>query len=466
VLTGSQASTAESVFSGRFRVTSVGLLVIVTLIAFEAMSVTTALPTAARQLHGLSSYGWAFSGFLIANTVGLVTGGLVCDRRGPRVPIVGGVGLFLTGLVVAGTATEMWQLILGRVVQGLGSGLLMTSIYVVVGQTYPTALRPKFMVAISAAWVTPSLIGPPVAGAVTEHLSWRLVFLGLVPLVVVGAALLIPVLLSLSGRPAQAAGLAEPERLLQVLALAIGLALLVEAGQHPHLIWLLLTPVGAVGLIWGLRTLLPAGTFQVRTGVPATVALRGLFAGAFFGADSLVPLTLSIQHGYSPIWSGLPLLVASVTWAGGSWIQGRSWAAGQRPRLVRAGFVCLLLGCVGAAVAALPGATGPVMYLAWFFGGLGAGLTITTVGVLMMDWTNDRDRGRDSASIQLSDVVASALTTGIGGVLIAAAAHNYIGYSAAFVAVDLTMAALAGVGFVAAGRLRRRPHVPSPAGHP
>ena len=45
-------------------------IVVITLIAFEAMAVAAALPTAARELHGLRGYGWAFTGFLVANVVG------------------------------------------------------------------------------------------------------------------------------------------------------------------------------------------------------------------------------------------------------------------------------------------------------------------------------------------------------------------------------------------------------------
>jgi hypothetical protein len=52
-----------SILSGRLRGTSFGLLILITLIAFEAMAVAAALPTAARDVHGLAGYGWAFTGF-------------------------------------------------------------------------------------------------------------------------------------------------------------------------------------------------------------------------------------------------------------------------------------------------------------------------------------------------------------------------------------------------------------------
>jgi len=56
---------------------------------------------------------------------------------------------------------SMLQLIAGRVVQGLGAGLLVTAIYVVIGETYPERLRPKVFAAMSSAWVLPGLAGPP-----------------------------------------------------------------------------------------------------------------------------------------------------------------------------------------------------------------------------------------------------------------------------------------------------------------
>ena len=180
------------------RLVSTGLLIVVTLVAFEAMAVAAALPTAARQLHGVALYGWAFTGFLVANVIGLVISGMVSDRSGPRRPLSIGVGLFFVGLLVAGLAPVMAVLICGRIIQGLGSGLLLTALYVVIGERYPSELRPKIFAGISSAWVLPSLIGPPVAGVLTQTVGWRWVFLGLAPLVAIGGGVLMPVLRSMN----------------------------------------------------------------------------------------------------------------------------------------------------------------------------------------------------------------------------------------------------------------------------
>jgi MFS family permease len=451
------ATTPRTIFSGPLRTTSSGILVLITFVAFEAMAVAVALPSAARDLRGLEQFGWAFTGFLAANVLGMVASGEVSDRRGPRLPLVVGVAAFLTGLLLAGTATTMLQLVVGRVVQGLGGGILITAVYVVIGTEYPESLRPKFFAALATAWVLPSLIGPIVAGAMTEHLGWRSVFLALVPMVVAGAVLMVPVLRSLTRLSAEPPARVDTGRIGHAGAVAVGVSALAHAGQSPSPVSVAAGAVGLVAMAWGLRVLLPAGTFQVRRGVSAPVAMRGLFAGAFFGMESIVPLSMSQQHGYGPLAAGLPLACGGVAWAVGSWWQGRDASGDEqerRVRLVRVGFTLVTACALAVAFAAHPWAPGWLIYPAWAAGGLGAGMAMTTANVLLLRYTNDADRGADSAALQLSDATSSALTTGVAGLLVAAAVRGSLGYTTAFVTLGLAMAAVAFVGVLLAGRVR------------
>jgi MFS family permease len=446
----------QSIFAPPLRATTIGILIVITLIAFEAMAVSAALPTAARALHGLGAFGWAYTGFLVANVVGMVAAGQLSDGSGPRLPLVAGLSCFIAGLVVAGSATTMIQLVAGRVVQGLGSGLIITAIYVVIGQAYSEGLRPRVFAATSSAWVVPSLVGPAVSGALAQHASWRWVFLGLLPFAVIGAALLVPVFRSLHPT-ADGSRLAAPTRLLRALGVAAGIAALEQAGQHPSAVSVVLLVVGLLALAWGIRPLLPRGTLTVRPGVSAPIAMRGLLAGAFFGIESTVPLSLTLQHGYGATLAGLPLTGSALTWALGSWWQGRvddDRHAQRRIGLIRAGFCFVAVGGALMALAALPDLPAWLAYVAWIVAGLGAGLTMSSVSVLMLKFTTDADRGADSAALQLSDATAGALTTGLAGVLVAAAARGAISSTAGFVTLDLAMCAVAAVGAALAGRAR------------
>jgi MFS family permease len=445
-----------SIFSPPLRATSVGLLILVTLIAFEAMAVSAALPTAARAVHGLGAFGWAFTGFLLANVFGMVASGQLSDSRGPRLPVVAGLVCFVGGLLLSGTAETMTQLVAGRVVQGLGSGLIITAIYVVIGEIYAEQFRPRLFGAMSSAWVVPSLLGPAISGALAQHASWRWVFLGLVPFSVVGGLLMIPVLRSLHAPP-QPGGRSDRFRLVRAAAVAVGIAALEQAGQHPSVLAGALG-VGGIGLLaWGLCRLLPSGTFRVRPGVAAPVALRGLLAGAFFGVEATVPLSLSQQHGYGATIAGLPLALSGFSWAAGSWWQGRvddSAGPQRRIALIRAGFVCLAAAAATMALASVPELSGWLAFPGWLIAGLGAGLTMSSVSVLLLNYTNDADRGADSAALQLSDATASALTTGVAGVLVAAATRGAISSTTGFVTLDLLMCGVALTGVATAYRAR------------
>jgi MFS family permease len=453
----------DGIFGPRLRLRTAGLLMLVTLVAFEAMAVGTAMPTAVAELDGLAWYGWPFSVYLVASVVGMVVGGDVGDRRGPRTALLAGVLVFAAGLLAAGVAGSMAALVGGRAVQGLGAGLIAVSLYVVAGQAYRAALRPALFGAFSTAWVVPSLVGPVVSGLVTEHATWRLVFLGLLPLVLLGLLLMLPALRVLpvpdgSALPAPAgkwwAGLA-----------GLGIAALQYAGQRLDGLAVILVVAGAAALVLGLRPLLPPGTACARRGLPTVVASRGLLAGAFFGVDALLPLSLMHLHGYSPVAAGIPLTAGSLGWALASYSQGRRPGL-SRVRLLRAGFVLLTLGVAGTALVAVPGVGGWPAYGTWAVAGLGMGLGMPSVGVLLFEHSPEHRRGADSAALQIADVTTAALCVGGVGVLVGAATQGSLSLATAVLVAVALLTAVSTTGALVAPRAAgspARPAAPSPA---
>ncbi|MFF3146071.1 MFS transporter, partial [Streptomyces sp. NPDC057927] len=191
------------VLSRPYRALSIGIVFVELLIAFEATAVGTAMPVAARELDGVSLYAFAFSAYFTTSLFGMVFAGQWADRDGPLAPLTTGITAFAAGLLLSGTAGTMWLFLLGRAVQGLGGGLVVVALYVVVVRAYPERLRPAIMAAFAASWVIPSVVGPLIAGTVTEHLGWRWVFTGIPVLVVFPLALALPRIRRLSsGRSA------------------------------------------------------------------------------------------------------------------------------------------------------------------------------------------------------------------------------------------------------------------------
>src|SRR3954447_21011101 len=111
------AGVRSDLFGPSRRTTTFGLLLLVSMVAFESMGVGTAMPALVADIGAVSLYAWPFVAFMAAAVFATVLGGRWCDRAGPRVPLVGAPLLFGLGLVVAGTATGMTQLLIGRVLQ-------------------------------------------------------------------------------------------------------------------------------------------------------------------------------------------------------------------------------------------------------------------------------------------------------------------------------------------------------------
>ncbi|SNR43993.1 MFS transporter [Blastococcus mobilis] len=311
--------------------------------------------------------------------------------------------------------------------------------------------------AFSAAWVLPALIGPLLAGLLTTHVGWRWVFLGMLPLIALGLALLLPALRRL-GAPEGLAVPASARRWWALLA-GIGVAALQYAGQRLDPVALGIAAVGAMALVAGLRPLLPRGTAGMRPGLPAVIGARGMLAGAFFGMDALLPLTLTQLHGYSPTTAGIPLTAGALGWAVASQLQGRRPDV-ARVVLLRIGFLLLAAGLAGTALVTVPALHGWPTCVSWAVPGLGMGLGMPSLSVLLLGQSREDRRGADSAAFQIADVTMSAVCVGIVGVLVAAAAMDLLAFPSS---VLLGIAVLTALALVGAWLSPRAGAAPGPA---
>ncbi|KPV51816.1 hypothetical protein SE17_19070, partial [Kouleothrix aurantiaca] len=252
------APAAPSVWDRAHWQITLGLLLVISGAAFEALAVATILPATVRDLGGLNLYGWAFSAFMLANLVGITIAGAEADRQGPARPLILGAGVFVVGLLIVGFAPSMLVVIAGRAVQGFGSGVISSVAYVSIGRGYPEALKPRMLAMSASAWVIPGLIGRALAGVIADMLGWRWVFLGLVPFILLGAGLALPGLRPLSGN-SDSPREWRTARLAVMLAAGAGMAL--AALTTPNT--LLAVALGVAGLALGIPSLLqllPAGT--------------------------------------------------------------------------------------------------------------------------------------------------------------------------------------------------------------
>jgi MFS family permease len=429
-----QSVQPEGLFAPSRRALTVGLVLTVTLVAFEALAVVTILPVIKDDLGGLRLYGWVTSAFFLGTLIGIVVAGAESDRRGPGPPYLFGVLLFCAGLTIAGAAPNMLVLVMARALQGIGGGAIPATAYAAIGRSYPESLRPRVFAVLSTAWVAPALVGPAVSALVATHLSWRYVFLGLLPLVLLAAGLALPVLWRIGPPPHPAARAA---RLLDAIRVAAGAALLLaglDGGSIPLGVGLV-----AAGLAVGVRPLLrllPAGTLRAREGLPMAVLSRGLLTFAFFGTDTYVPLAITAVRGRSPAIASLAVTGTTLTWTLGSWIQERASRAWSSRRFVRVGLAVVALGIGVFALSLLDAVPFWVAIAGWGIAGLGIGLAYSRISVMVLGLAGTSEQGRASAQLQLFDTLGTALGAGLAGVLIALGAAEHwsqaTGLAAAF----------------------------------
>ena len=444
----------------------------ITLVAAEALAVSTAMPIVARELGGLELYGAVFSAFFLGSLIGItIVGGLI-DERGIVLPFVLGLVLFAIGLLICGFAPSMPTIVVGRFIQGVGGGAVPPVAYVAIGRSLPERLRPRMFATLSGAWVVPGLVGPAIAGFVAETWHWRAVFLGLLPLIVLAGTMATRAMRTIPAHPPEPVG--EPvvarggwtRRYLLAIGTALGTGILTTGLLQSDLA--VLVPMVIAGLViagYAFRRLTPAGTLRLARGYPSAILLRGVLTFAFFTVDANVTLLLQEVRGWSALAAGLALSAPTLSWSFGAWYQSRHSARIGPERFVRYGFPIVALGMAGVALALFEPI--PAWIVLPFFGiaGLGMGLTYSQFAIIVLRDAPRAAQGSATSAVTLADALGTALGTGIAGAFIAVGVRAGAGVAPGLGAAIAMGVIVAILGFLAAPRLwRTGRREPAPVG--
>lgn len=424
--------------SGTFLWITIGASALVFLGAFESLAVTTVMPVVSADLGGERLYALAFAGPLATGVIGMVAAGNWSDRRGPRAPLYTAVAAFVAGLLIAGLAPGMEVLVVGRFVQGLGSGAMMVALYVVVARVYAQERHPAIFAAFAAAWVVPSLIGPTVAAVVTDLWSWHWVFLGVVVLSLAALLMVVPALRGLSRGGDASAPWAFGRLGWSVLA-AVAVLALNLVGDVPGIGPVLAAGAVVVALV-AVRSLVPRGTLSARRGLPSVILVRGLMAGAFFGTQVYMPYLLTDQYALTPTLAGLALTGGALAWSTASTVQGRMGARLSSVTALRIGTVLVLTGIAIVLATAAFRWDALVIAAAWIVAGGGMGLMSPRSSVLTLLMSTPKNQGFNSAAMTVADSFGSAMVLAVTGALFAALATTADPFTAVFALAALIAA--------------------------
>ncbi|HEY3479295.1 MAG TPA: MFS transporter, partial [Streptomyces sp.] len=285
---------------------------------------------------------WISAGYALGFALTLVTGGRMGDRHGTKKLFVAGMLLFTAASLAAGLAGHVGVLITARVVQGVGSGLMVPQVLSFIHAEFDERERPKAMTWYAGAFPLGGLAGPLLGGALTEAdlfgTGWRAIFLVNLP---IGGLALAGALVTMPARPGFCRHRMDPVGLaLLTAALFAVFYPLVQGRELGWPAWTVVLLVAAVPLFGvlalhqrrqarhGGEPLLPPDLLARLAGSQAVLFCVNTAVGVFF----VLTLHLQLGLGFSP-WeaaltftpSTLGIVVGNVL---GMRLAGRAFTAG------------------------------------------------------------------------------------------------------------------------------------------
>src|SRR4051794_22071035 len=158
------------------------------LVAIDSTVIATAVPSVVSELGGFTEFPWLFSVYLLAQAVTVPVYGKLADVFGRKPVMLLGIGLFLVGSILCGSAWNMGALIAFRAVQGLGAGAVQPMAMTIAGDLYSVEERAKVQGYLASVWALSAVVGPTLGGVFSEYVSWRWIFFVNIPLCVIAAA--------------------------------------------------------------------------------------------------------------------------------------------------------------------------------------------------------------------------------------------------------------------------------------
>ncbi|MBZ2165655.1 MDR family MFS transporter [Methanobacterium spitsbergense] len=171
-----------------------GLMVGLLVAAFDYSIMAIAMPKVINSLHGMEYYVWPFTSYMLSSTIAIILFGKLSDIYGRKHILIAGIITFVITSVMCGFATNMFQLILFRGLQGIGGGILISLPFIVVGEIFSPRERAKYMGILASVFGLADVLGPIIGGVITDSFGWRWVFFINVP---VGIAAVTMILYSL-----------------------------------------------------------------------------------------------------------------------------------------------------------------------------------------------------------------------------------------------------------------------------
>ncbi|ETI70491.1 DHA2 family efflux MFS transporter permease subunit [Neobacillus vireti] len=302
--------------SGNKQSMIVGLLLAGTFIAIlnQTLMITAIPPIMDEMNITANSAQWLTTVFMLVNGIMIPISAFLLERFTTRQLFISAMSIFAVGTVVSGIAPNFVFLLLGRVIQSIGAGVmlpLMTTVFLLI---FPINKRGAAMGLVGLVISFAPAIGPALSGWVTSHFSWRVLFFIILPIAIIDIIVAFLFLKNVTE-------VSKPKvDVLSILLSSFGFGGLLYgftcAGNYgwTHTATLLSLAIGGVSLLVfifrQLRLKHPMLEFRVFSFsiFPFAIIIGMIGFMGLIGAETIIPLFMQRMRGFSALEAGLALL--------------------------------------------------------------------------------------------------------------------------------------------------------------
>jgi EmrB/QacA subfamily drug resistance transporter len=393
--------------------------------ALDQTIMATAAPTIVADLGGFHLLSWVFTAYMLSSTVVVPLVGKLSDIYGRKPFLIGGMIVFLIASAGCGAAPSMGALIAFRALQGVGGGMIFSSVFTTIGDLFPPSERGKYTGLFTGTFALASVLGPTVGGLLTDTVGWRWVFYINIP---VGAVALPAIWYNLPWmRSDRRPRIDVVGALCLSIATISGLLALAWAGEAYG--WTSDLTLGLVALaglalaafaVQELRhpePIIPFHLFRNREFLLGNLIVFSVGL-AMMGTVPYLPTFLQIALNASATASGLVTTPQSLGMLTMSIIGGQILSRTGKYKWLTVIGIGLILTATGLMLTLSPETPTWHVSLFVFVLGLGGGLAMPTMGVVIQNAVSHRYLGVATSSRQFFMQIGGVLGTALFGVLL------------------------------------------------
>lgn len=298
-------------------VTVIALILIMFMAAIESSIISLALPTIKQDLNAGNLISLIFTAYFIALVIANPIVGKLLTRFKIIYIAIAGLTLFTVGSLMSGLSTHFSMLVISRVIQGFGSGVMMSLSQIVPKLAFEIPLRYKIMGIVGSVWGISSIIGPLLGGGILEFATWHWLFYINIPIAIIAIILVVwtfhfPEEETVAKSKFDTKGIT----LFYIFIGLIMFALLNQQHLYLNIIGFVLAILVALRLFNVEKKVsspfLPVAEFNRMITLVFITDL--LTAVCLMGFNLYIPVYLQEQLGLSPLQSGLVIFPLSVAW--------------------------------------------------------------------------------------------------------------------------------------------------------